>query len=98
MLTVPTCNEISVEQNGKAIAVAQSYCVTTLAYKPSVITLSRVCPLPDSTIKDWNGFNIIIIKPDRKIIYSGCEWKSITRDGAIIESMEITCEKRIEIS
>jgi hypothetical protein len=45
---------------------------------------------------------VVIVKPDRKIIYSGCEWSGIDEaaslGGAVLESVSIVAAKRLEIS
>ena len=51
------------------------------------------------TLKD---FSLVICKPDRKVIYSGCEWSSIQENGEldamVAEHILVTAAKRIEIS
>ena len=46
------------------------------------------------------GFNVVIVKPDRKIIYTDCEWSGISENAAlgeaVIESVTIVASKRIE--
>ena len=46
-------------------------------------------------------FSLVICKPDRKIIYSGCNWSSIQETGAlgamVVEKVTVTAAKRIEI-
>lgn len=45
-------------------------------------------------------FSLVICKPDRKVIYSGCNWSSIQETGAlgamVVEKVTITAAKRIE--
>ena len=42
----------------------------------------------------------MICKPDRKIIYSGCQWSSIGETGAlgamVVEKITIVAARRIE--
>ncbi len=49
-----------------------------------------------------SGFNVVIVKPDRKIIYSGCEWAKIEENGAlgnvILESVAIVAARRMELA
>ena len=51
------------------------------------------------TLKD---FSLVICKPDRKVIYSGCEWSSIQENGEldamVAEHILVTAAKRFEIS
>ena len=43
---------------------------------------------------------MVICKPDRKIIYSGCQWSSIGETGAlgamVVEKITIVAARRIE--
>ena len=47
-------------------------------------------------------FNLVICKPDRKIIYSGCQWSAIGENGElgamVVEKITIIASKRIEIA
>lgn len=47
-----------------------------------------------------SGFSLVICKPDRKIIYSGCQWSSIGETGAlgamVVEKITIVAARRIE--
>lgn len=42
----------------------------------------------------------MICKPDRKVIYSGCEWSGIQEDGelnaTVAERVTLTAARRIE--
>ena len=46
------------------------------------------------------GFSLVICKPDRKVIYSGCEWSGIQEDGelnaTVAEKVTLTAARRIE--
>ena len=45
-------------------------------------------------------FSLVICKPDRKVIYRGCEWSSIREDGEldamVAEKITVTASHRIE--
>ena len=45
-------------------------------------------------------FSLVICKPDRKVIYRGCEWSSIREDGEldamVAEKITVTASRRIE--
>jgi len=49
-----------------------------------------------------NDFSLVICKPDREIIYSGCQWSAINEAGAlgamVVEKVTITATKRIEVA
>ena len=57
----------------------------------------------DMNIDFYNlkDFNLVIVKPDRKIIYSGCQWSNIKETASIndtvLENIEIIAAKRMEI-
>ena len=47
-----------------------------------------------------NGFSLVICKPDRKIIYSDCQWSAIqetaTLGSMVLEQVTVVAGKRIE--
>ena len=49
---------------------------------------------------DLEDFSLVICKPDRKIIYSGCQWSAIDEEGAlgdmVLEKVTIVAAKRLE--
>lgn len=49
---------------------------------------------------DLSDFSMVICKPDRKVIYSGCQWSSIGETGnlgaMVVEKISIVAAKRIE--
>ena len=49
---------------------------------------------------DLSDFSLVICKPDRKIIYSGCEWSDIHEEGQlnamVAEKITVVASKRIE--
>lgn len=70
------------------------------------IELSRVYSFNDFegnniNFYDLHNFNLVIVKPDRKIIYSGCEWSDIgesaSLNNAVLENIQIIAAKRMEI-
>ena len=50
---------------------------------------------------DLSDFNLVVVKPDRRIIYSGCEWSSIgenvSLNDVILENVSIVASKRMEL-
>lgn len=48
-----------------------------------------------------DGFNVVIVKPDRKVIYSGCQWSSIDESVAlsemVYETLTIVASARLEV-
>ena len=53
------------------------------------LTLKRLYALPDEGYQRWDqfydlaDFSLVICKPDRKVIYSGCQWGSIAEEGQL---------------
>lgn len=49
---------------------------------------------------DLSDFSLVICKPDRKIIYSGCQWSSISEQGEldamVAEKIIVVAARRIE--
>ena len=49
---------------------------------------------------DLRDFSLVICKPDRKIIYSGCEWSTIQEEGQlnamVAERITVVAARRIE--
>lgn len=50
---------------------------------------------------DLAGFSLVICKPDRKVIYSDCQWSKISEEGTlgdmVMEQVTIVATKRIEM-
>ena len=50
---------------------------------------------------DLHNFNLVIVKPDRKIIYSGCEWSGINEsasvNSSVLENVTLIAAKRMEV-
>lgn len=50
---------------------------------------------------DLDSFSLVICKPDRKIIYSDCQWSGIQEEGTlgnmVMEKVTIVAGKRIEV-
>ena len=51
---------------------------------------------------DLRDFSLVICKPDRKIIYSGCEWSNIQEEGQlnamVAEKITVAASRRIEVA
>ena len=49
---------------------------------------------------DLRDFSLVICKPDRKVIYSGCQWSAIQEEGQlnamVAEKVTVVASKRIE--
>ena len=70
-----------------------------------VLELTRLYAT-DEAIRDGidfyglSGFSLVICKPDRKVIYSGCEWSEIHEEGQlnamVAEKITVVASKRLE--
>ena len=49
---------------------------------------------------ELGDFSLVICKPDRKVIYSGCQWSAIQEEGQlnamVAEKVTVVASKRIE--
>ena len=90
----------SVEAFGESEPVA-----TIEGQKQYTLELTRLYATDDAisdgiNFYDLRDFSLVICKPDRKIIYSGCEWSTIQEDGQlnamVAEKVTVVASKRIE--
>lgn len=87
-------------------AFGESEPVATIAgQKTYTLELTRLYATDDAIADGINfyeltDFSLVICKPDRKIIYSGCEWSNIQEDGQlnamVAEKITVVAAKRIE--
>ena len=92
----------SVEAFGESEPVA-----TIPGQRTHVIELTRLYAT-DEAIRDGlnfhalEDFSLVICKPDRKVIYSGCQWSAIQEEGQlnamVAEKVTVVASKRIEIT
>ena len=90
----------SVEAFGESEPVA-----TIEGQKKYTLELTRLYATDDAAsdginFYDLRDFSLVICKPDRKIIYSGCEWSTIHEEGQlnamVAEKITVVASKRIE--
>ncbi len=95
-----TKSSIAVEAFGEEEPVA-----TVAGQASHVIELTRLYAT-DEAIRDninfheLSGFSLVICKPDKKIIYSDCQWSAIeesTKIGSmVLERVTLVASRRIE--
>ena len=109
--------KIAVVQSYTAKATKTSQAVQAFGESEPVATIAGQCKYTleltrlyatDDAISDGinfydlSDFSLVICKPDRKIIYSGCEWSSISEEGElealVAEKITVLAAKRIETS
>ena len=90
----------SVEAFGESEPVA-----TIEGQKKYTLELTRLYATDDAVsdginFYDLRDFSLVICKPDRKSIYSGCEWSAIQEEGQlnamVAEKVTVVASKRIE--
>ena len=87
-------------------AFGESEPVATIAgQRKYVLELTRLYATDDAisdgiNFYDLTDFSLVICKPDRKVIYSGCEWSTIEEEGKlnamVAEKITVVASKRIE--
>ena len=99
--------KVTASRESKAIyAFGQSEPVTTIRGQSQyTLELTRIYATDEAirdglSFADMGEFSLVICKPDRKIIYSGCEWSAIGENGTlgdmVVEKVTIVAAKRIE--
>ena len=90
----------SVEAFGESEPVA-----TIEGQKKYTLELTRLYATDDAisdgiNFYDLRDFSLVICKPDRKVIYSGCQWSAIQEEGQlnamVAEKVTVVASKRIE--
>ena len=87
-------------------AVGESEPVATIeGQRKYTLELTRLYATEDAVSDGINfyelrDFSLVICKPDRKVIYSGCEWSAIQEEGQlnamVAEKVSLVASKRIE--
>lgn len=88
-------------------AFGESEPVATIAgQNRHVIVLTRLYATDEAAKDGMNfheleNFNLVICKPDRRIIYSGCQWQDLSETGKlgdmVLEKVTIVAAKRVEV-
>ena len=90
----------SVEAFGESEPVA-----TIEGQRKYTLELTRLYATEDAVSDGINfyelrDFSLVICKPDRKVIYSGCEWSAIQEEGQlnamVAEKVTVSASRRIE--
>lgn len=73
--------------------------VRTVAGAPRYrLELRRVLFSGSMDFHGLSGFSVVIVKPDQRIVYSGCEWEQISEGVAVgepcVEAVTLTAERR----
>lgn len=95
-----TKSSATVEAFGEAEPVA-----TLPGQNKHVLELTRIYAT-DKALADGidfyglEDFSLVICKPDRRVIYSGCQWSKIGESGtlgaAVVEKVTVVASRRVE--
>lgn len=95
-----TKSSTTVEAFGEAEPVA-----TLPGQNKHVLELTRIYAT-DEALADGidfyrlEDFSLVICKPDRRVIYSGCQWSKIGESGtlgaAVVEKVTVVASRRVE--
>ena len=99
--------KVTASRESKAIyAFGQSEPVTTIRGQSQyTLELTRIYATDEAirdglSFADMGEFSLVICKPDRKIIYSDCQWSSIqenaTLGSMVLEKVTLVASRRIE--
>lgn len=75
--------------------------------KKHTLTLTRLYATEEAAKEGMNfheleDFNLVICKPDRRVIYSGCQWENLSESGKlgdmVLEKVVIVAARRVETS
>ena len=95
-----TKSSIAVEAFGESEPVA-----TVPGQAAHVVELTRLYATDEAirdgiNFYDLSGFSLVICKPDKKIIYSDCQWSAIqenaTLGSMVLEKVTLVASRRIE--
>lgn len=95
-----TRKERTVEAFGESEPVATIS--TSLTYR---LELTRLYATDDAvsdgiSFHDLSDFSLVIVKPDRRIIYTGCQWSEIAETGElsqmVAEKISLVAKSRVE--
>ena len=87
-------------------AFGESEPVATITNQPSyVVELTRLYAT-DEAISDGidfhtlENFSLVIVKPDRRVVYTGCNWSEMAEDGRlselVAEKIRVVAARRVE--
>ena len=103
---VPSYTAKSTKTSRTVEAFGEDQPVATIpGQRNHVVELTRLYAT-DEAIRDGidfhelEDFSLVICKPDRKVIYSGCQWSAIGETGTlgdmVVEKVTVVAAKRIE--
>jgi len=103
---VQSYRALSKRQSRAIEAFGESEPIATIAgQRVHTVELSRLYITVDAAdegvnFHDMENFSLIIVKPDRKIIYTGCRWSDVAEAGdlgeMVIERVTVVATKRLE--
>lgn len=94
-------------KTGRTIeAFGESEPVATITNQPEyAIVLTRLYATDDAIADGINfhelaDFSLVIVKPDRRVVYTGCNWSTIAENGElsemVAEKITVLASRRVE--
>lgn len=106
MAVVQSYSARTTKQSSVVEAFGESEPVATITGpRQHTLTLTRLYATEEAAkagmnFHDLEDFNLVICKPDKRIIYSGCQWDDLTETGKlgdmVLEKVTITAARRVE--
>ena len=106
MAVVQSYQARTAKQSSVVEAFGEKEPVATIAGpRQHTLTLTRLYATEEAqrtgmNFHDLEDFNLVICKPDRRIIYSGCQWQELSETGKlgdmVLEKVSITAARRVE--
>ena len=106
MAVVQSYSARTTKQSSVVEAFGESEPVATITGpRQHTLTLTRLYATEEATkagmnFHDLEDFNLVICKPDKRIIYSGCQLDDLSETGKlgdmVLEKVTITAARRVE--
>ena len=109
--------KIAVVQSYKVTAMRSEQVVEAFGEKEPVATIANQLTYrieltrlyaTDDAIRDGinfhtlNDFSLVIVKPDRRVVFTGCQWSKIEEDGKlsemVAEKITVIASHRVEMA
>ena len=106
MAVVQSYSAQTTKQSSVVEAFGEDQPVATIpGTKKHTIVLTRLYATDEAArsgmnFHDLEDFNLVICKPDRRIIYSGCQWENLSESAKlgemVLEKVTVVAARRLE--
>lgn len=97
---VTTRDSKNIEAFGQAEPVGTIRGLSTYTLELSRLYATDAALKDGISFHDMEDFSLVIVKPDRRVIYSGCQWKRLEETAAlgstVLETVTLTATGRME--